>query len=75
LPASSPSLRRSTARAGAAARWHKPDIEDARRELAAERISSFVQRVLADAPPLSDEQRDRLALLLCGPSTPGGVGA
>jgi hypothetical protein len=75
LPASSPSLHGSTARAGADARWRKPDAEAARRELAAERISSFVQRVLADAPPLSDEQRDRLALLLCGPSTPGGAGA
>jgi hypothetical protein len=66
MPANSPSLRRSTARAGAAARWRHPDADQARRDLAAERISSYIQRVLADAPPLTDAQRDRLAVLLAG---------
>jgi hypothetical protein len=66
LPAHSPSLRRCTARAGAAVRWARPDADQARRELAAERISAYIQRVLADAPPLTPEQRQRLAVLLAG---------
>ena len=66
MPASSPTLRRSTAKAGAAVRWHSPDAVEARRELTAERIAAYVQRVLADAPELTPEQRDRLALLLRG---------
>jgi hypothetical protein len=66
LPAHSPSLRRSTTRAGGAVRWARPDADQARRELAAERISSYIERVLADAPPLTPEQRDRLAVLLAG---------
>jgi hypothetical protein len=64
MPAHSPSLRRCTARAGAAVRWAHPDADQARRELAAERIGVYIQRVLADAPPLNPEQRDRLAVLL-----------
>jgi len=66
LPAHSPSLRRSTARAGAAVRWEHPDADQARRDLAAERISCYIQRVLADAPALDEQQRHRLAVLLAG---------
>jgi hypothetical protein len=66
LPANSPSLRRSAARAGAAVRWARPDADQARRDLAAERISCYIQRVLADAPPLDERQRQRLAVLLAG---------
>jgi hypothetical protein len=73
LPAHSPSLRRCTARAGAAVRWARPDADQARRELAAERISAYIQRILADAPPLTAQQRQRLALLLRpAPSASGG---
>jgi len=64
MPASSPTIRNSTARAGAAVRWGKANADDARRELATERISEYVQKVLANAPPLTNEQRERLALLL-----------
>jgi len=73
LPANSSALRQSAARAGAAARWRHPDADEARRDLAAERISSYVQRILADAPPLTDAQRDKLALLLRGPDAKGRV--
>ena len=66
MPASSPTLRHSTAKAGAAVRWRSPGALEARRELTAERIASYVERVLADAPPLTNEQRERLALLLRG---------
>ncbi|GAA0981706.1 hypothetical protein ENKNEFLB_01397 [Nocardioides aquaticus] len=36
----------------------------ARANLAAARIEDFVERTLRDAPPLSDDQRARLARLL-----------
>jgi len=41
-----------------------PDLINARRELKAARIEEYVRRVVDTAPALSDEQRDRLALLL-----------
>lgn len=42
----------------------RKDLEAARRELAAANIEAYVTRTLADAPPLTDEQRTRLAELL-----------
>lgn len=41
-----------------------PHLLDAKRDLAEAKIAAYVQRVLAAAPPLSDEQRTRLAELL-----------
>ena len=41
-----------------------PDLINARRELKAARLEEYVRRVVDTAPALSDEQRDRLALLL-----------
>jgi hypothetical protein len=41
-----------------------PELLDARRKLAEANISDYVERVLASAPPLSEEQRTRLAELL-----------
>ncbi len=54
-------------RLGAVVRHHpgRPDLhDDARRDLAAARIADYIARVTADAPPLTSEQRDRLAALL-----------
>jgi len=39
-------------------------VVDAQRDLAAANIAAFVERTVAAAPPLTAEQRDRLALLL-----------
>lgn len=41
-----------------------PALIETRRDLAALRLEEHVLRVLADAPPLTDEQRTRLAELL-----------
>jgi hypothetical protein len=41
-----------------------PQIVEARRNLKALRLEEHVKKVLADAPPLSDEQRNRIAALL-----------
>lgn len=43
-----------------------PDTLAAKRELAAMSIEAFVEKKLADAPPLTDEQVERLAAILRG---------
>ncbi|WP_439592392.1 hypothetical protein [Microbacterium sp.] len=43
-----------------------PDLVDARRDLAAANLEKHITRVVADAPPLTDAQRTRLASLLRG---------
>jgi len=43
-----------------------PDLLDARRNLRAERLADHIAKVVAEAPPLTQEQRDRLAALLRG---------
>lgn len=50
----------------AATQRHNPDADltDLRRALKAERLADYIQRTVDAAPPLSREQRDRLALLL-----------
>jgi hypothetical protein len=39
-------------------------IEEARQRFATEKIADHIKRVLAQAPPLTDEQRAKLAELL-----------
>jgi hypothetical protein len=46
-----------------------PDLITARRDLRAEKLADHIRQVVDAAPPLSDEQRDRLAALL-RPTTP-----
>ena len=41
-----------------------PDLINARVSLRAARLEDYVQRVVAEAPPLTPEQRDRIAALL-----------
>ena len=43
-----------------------PDLVNARRNLAAERLAAYIERTVEAAPPLTDEQRTRLAALLGG---------
>lgn len=43
-----------------------PDLLNARRDLRAERLAVHIAKVVSEAPPLTDEQRDRLAVLLRG---------
>lgn len=37
---------------------------EARRDLAAAKIAAYIEKVVAEAPPLSDEQRDRLSAII-----------
>lgn len=41
-----------------------PDLIEARRALAAEKLAAYVSKTVADAPPLTSAQRDRIASLL-----------
>jgi hypothetical protein len=41
-----------------------PDLDEARRDLAAERLTEAVRRAVATAPPLSAEQIEKLRGLL-----------
>jgi hypothetical protein len=55
------------ARIAALSRDRKPDDPDllaARRDLRASRAEDYINQLLAEAPPLSQEQRSRLAILL-----------
>lgn len=49
---------------------HHPELEhtDLKRDLAAAKLEAYVSRVVAEAPPLTPEQLDRIAVLL----RPGG---
>jgi len=43
-----------------------PDLLNARRNLAEARLADYITRTVAAAPPLTEAQRSRLALLLGG---------
>lgn len=49
-----------------ARRWNTPNADELARELAAVRIAAYVREVVDRAPPLTREQRDKIALLLRG---------
>lgn len=43
------------------------DVTELRAQLKAERLEEYIRRTVDAAPPLTPEQRDKLALLLRGP--------
>lgn len=64
-----PTLYHHRARVAALSRDRSPDdpqLLDARRDLRAERLAQAIERTVAEAPPLTDAQRDRLTSLLAG---------
>jgi ABC-type branched-subunit amino acid transport system substrate-binding protein len=64
----------ATAAVARAARARDPEaLADARRTLTAAMAEQAIRRALAAAPPLTDEQRERLAALLRAPK--GGARA
>lgn len=48
------------------------DVTELRRQLRAERLEEYVKRTVDTAPPLTDEQRERVAALL-RPTAGGGL--
>lgn len=49
-------------------RRHDPtaDVEDLQAEMPAAKIEAYIRRAVASAPPLTAEQRDRLAAIFRG---------
>lgn len=43
-----------------------PELVKARRDLFAAKLEAHIERTLAEAPPLTEEQRDRLAGIFTG---------
>ena len=41
-----------------------PDLLAAKRDLRASRAEEYISRIVAEAPPLTDDQRSRIAALL-----------
>jgi hypothetical protein len=71
LPGGTPCPGPSSARVAALSRDRAPDdpeLLDARRNLRAERLALAIRETVDAAPPLSDEQRTRLAALLRNPA-------
>lgn len=74
----SPQSRSARSRLARSAQSHGPDAAettDARRDFAAARLDDYIRDTLAKAPPLSDEQRTRLAELLRPVRQPTGGAA
>lgn len=51
-------------RLGNAARNSPDQVDDRRRDLIEAKAADYIEKVLAQRPPLTDEQRNRLAELL-----------
>lgn len=66
MPAIDADRRSLQAKHAAAVRWDKPNQAETSRALAAAKLAAYIERVVDQAPPLTDEQIDRLALLLRG---------
>ena len=66
-----PDERSARARVAAAKRHHpnSPKTDQLAAEFKADRAAEYIRRIVDEAPPLSPEQRDRLALLLRGAGT------
>lgn len=60
------SVRSLQGKSAAARRWNKPDRAELARDYAAARVAAYVEKVLAEAPPLTDEQRATITRLLGG---------
>jgi hypothetical protein len=71
MPARDPAVRAITSKIGAARRHHPgTDTSELERDLHAARLEDHVRRVVNDLPPLTDDQRNRLALPLQGGEAP-----
>lgn len=58
-------VAKARSRVGVAARLGDPEkLLSARRDLAAAKLAEYIARTVAEAPPLDDDQRSRLVLLL-----------
>lgn len=79
MPAHTPTHRRAAATVAAVQRHggaDDPRLPDLRRNLRAAQLEEHIRRVVDAAPPLTDEQRERIAALLRpAADAPGGSAA
>lgn len=73
MPTDESRLRTLQGRHGAAVRWNKPNQAETARDLAAEKIATYVSQIVDAAPPLTAAQRDRIAALLRSTYEPPGA--
>jgi hypothetical protein len=67
LPPPSPEVARARARVATNVRHgHHDAADEARRDLLAAKLAEQIKRAVAGAPPLTDEQRRRLAAIIRG---------
>jgi hypothetical protein len=72
----SPAIAKRRARVARKSQDHAPDdpeLLDAKRDLKTELVAEYIEKILASAPPLSDEQRNALAELLRPARRNGGA--
>lgn len=68
-----PDVAGARSRLGVACKLGTPaDVSEARRDLAAAKLADYIKRTVDQAPPLTDEQRERIAALL-RPTAIGGA--
>ena len=72
MPAVDPVQRKRSASHAADTRWNKQDpaVLDRRRAFKTDQLAKHIKSVVASAPRLTAEQRDRLAVLLRGEGAP-----
>ncbi len=72
-----PDVRSARARVAAAKRHHPndPKTDQLAAEFKADRLAEHIRRLVDAAPPLSEAQRSRLALLLRPTGAPEGAGS
>lgn len=64
------SVAQAKSRLGVAVRYNNHRAEtEARRDLAAAKLEAYIAKTVAAAPPLTPEQRDKLAAILHGGDT------
>ncbi|GAB3603282.1 hypothetical protein GCM10027586_06210 [Kineococcus gypseus] len=73
MPARSQEMRSRIAKTAAVSRWSPAEAATARRDLRALRAEEYISALVAQAPPLTAEQRDRLVLLLRPANDRGAV--
>jgi hypothetical protein len=65
MPAHDPVVRAISSRIAAIERHHpNTDTGDLRRDMRAAKLAEHIKKVVASAPPLTDDQRARLSSLL-----------
>jgi hypothetical protein len=68
MPAHDPAVRALSCKIAARERHHPgTDTTDLRRDMRAAQLAEHIRRVVAEAPPLTDQQKAKLAVLLLTP--------